>query len=61
VILQPQIVKKKAEVSKMMIELTRDKEIEIETNAKIEIEQAAADAKAAEAKAIADDAQVQGF
>jgi dynein heavy chain len=57
VVLQPILVKTQAEVADMMIEITKDKASAAETKAKVEIEESAANIKAAEAKEIADDAQ----
>lgn len=56
-VLQPQIVKTQAEVSAMMIDIARDKEAASVVKAKVEVDEARANEKAAESKAIADDAQ----
>ena len=56
-VLAPILVKTQAEVSTMMVEITKDKASAAETKAQVEVEEAKANEKAAEAKAIADDAQ----
>lgn len=57
VLLQPQLVKTQADVSSMMVEITKDRLSAADTKKQVEIEEAAANAKASESKAIADDAQ----
>jgi dynein heavy chain len=57
VILQPVLVKTQQEVANMMVVITRDKASAAETKATVEVEEANANKKAAESKAIADSAQ----
>lgn len=56
-VLQPQIVQTQQEVAVMMVDITRDKAAAAVTKEKVEVEEQKANGKAAEAKAIADDAQ----
>lgn len=56
-ILQPQLIKTQEDVSNMMIQITKDKASAAETKKVVEVEELNANTKAAEAKAIADDAQ----
>ena len=57
VILQPQIVKTQGEVAEMMVQIDKDKAAAAITKSQVEKEEAAANEKAAESKAIADDAE----
>jgi dynein heavy chain len=56
-VLAPILVKTQKEVSDMMVVITKDREAAAVTKAQVEVEEGKANAKAAEAKAIADDAQ----
>jgi dynein heavy chain len=57
IVLQPNLVKTAAEVEALMISIERDKAVAAETKAVVEIEKAAAAAKAVECKAIKDSAE----
>jgi dynein heavy chain, axonemal len=57
VVLQPQLVKTQEDVKNMMIEITKDRQSAAESKQQVEIEESHANAKAAESKMIADDAQ----
>ena len=55
--MEPILIRTQAEVEQMIIEITRDKTAAAETKAVVEVEEASAAKKAADTKAIADDAQ----
>lgn len=55
--MEPKLIQTQAEVEVMIIQITADKASAAETRATVEVEEAAANKKAAETKAIADDAQ----
>ena len=55
--MEPKLVQTQAEVEEMIIQITKDKATAAETKAVVEVEEASAAKKAAETKAIADDAQ----
>ena len=55
--MEPQLVQTQADVEQMIIQITKDKGLAAETKAKVEQEEASAAQKAAETKALADDAQ----
>lgn len=55
--MEPQLIQTQAEVELMIIQITKDKTTAAETKAVVEVEEAGANKKAAETKAIADDAQ----
>ena len=55
--MEPVLIKTQAEVEEMIIEITADKATAAQTKAVVMVEEAAASKKAAETKAIADDAQ----
>jgi dynein heavy chain len=55
--MEPILIRTQAEVEQMIIDITRDKSAAAETKAVVEVEEASASKKAADTKAIADDAQ----
>jgi dynein heavy chain len=55
--MEPVLIKTQAEVEEMIIQITADKATAAQTKAVVQVEEAAAAKKAAETKAIADDAQ----
>ena len=55
--MQPKLVQTQADVEEMIIQITKDKGVAAETKAIVSVEEASASKKAAETKAIADDAQ----
>jgi len=55
--MQPKLVQTQAEVEVMIVQITKDKAVAAETKAIVLVEEASASKKAAETKAIADDAQ----
>lgn len=59
--LQPVLEKTAVEVEEMMVQIDADKAAAAETKASVQKQEAAANEKAAQAKAIADDAQVCSF
>jgi dynein heavy chain, axonemal len=57
--LQPVLARTAVEVEEMMVQIDSDKAAAAETKVAVEQQEAAANEKAAQAKAIADDAQVR--
>jgi dynein heavy chain, axonemal len=55
--MQPKLIQTQAEVEEMIVQITKDKAVAAETKAIVVVEEASASKKAAETKAIADDAQ----
>lgn len=55
--MEPVLIRTQAEVEEMIIQITQDKASAAETKAVVEVEEASASKKAADTKAIADDAQ----
>ena len=55
--MQPKLVETQAEVEIMIVQITKDKAVAAATKAIVLVEEASANKKATETKAIADDAQ----